>query len=289
MRFTAKRPYLFFLLPALILVFGISIFPMVYSIYMSFMNVTLVSGKAAEFVGLFNYFKIFKDPVFASSVRLSLIYSGITVTSEIVLGIGLGLLINSLTTGKRLLRTIVSIPMLTTPVIVGITFKVMLLPEIGIVDYVLGGLFGIPSIPWLGDPVLALLTVAAVDIWQWTAFVALIVLASVQGIPSDIYEAALLDGSSGLRTLFRITLPLIKPALVIAALLRLMDTLKVFDHIYVMTKGGPVGGTDFISVFMYRIGFKYFHISYASALSWVYLMIFSAVILAFFKIGRVKV
>jgi len=170
--------------------------------------------------------------------------------------------------------------MMLPPIVVAIIFKIIYIPEFGVINWFLG-LFGIRGILWEASVHTALPSLILVDIWEWTPFMFLILLAGLQSLPLDPYEAAVVDGASGFQIFRYITFPLLKPIIVIALLLRIMDTLRIFDQIFIMTGGGPANATETLSLYIYRHGFRFYNIGYATAMSFL-LLIFTVIISNFF-------
>lgn len=265
--------------PAVAVLFFVSIFPFIYSLWLS-LNQWNLGDRAGKwtFVGLQNYLNIVtQDPFFISAVKATFLFLSGTVIVEMLLGLGIGLLLNREFRGQGIVRTIVMLPLMTTPVVVGLIWRFMYNPERGMVNYLLS-LVGVAGPDWLGRQQTAMPAVIFADIWEWTPFVALIVLAALQALPEEPYEAALIDGASGWQAFRFVTLPLIQPALLVAFLIRLMDSLKTFDLIYVLTLGGPGVSTQTLSLYTYKYGFKFFQMGYASALS--YFMVVFMIIVA---------
>jgi multiple sugar transport system permease protein len=195
----------------------------------------------------------------------------VTIGLQLVLGMGIALLLQRQVVAQGLIRTALLLPMMTTPVVVGLIWRFMFNPTQGIVNYLLG-LIGIPGPNWLGGLQTGLLSVMIADIWEWTPFMVLILLAALQTLPQEPYEAAAIDGASTWQTFLHITLPLLRPTIVVAVLLRAIDSFKTFDLVYVMTNGGPGTSTETLSFYTYKWGFKFFQMGYASALSFVMLI-----------------
>src|SRR4030095_4323281 len=193
---------------------------------------------------------------------------------EFLLGLGLALLLNSQIRGRSVFRATLLVPMMLPAVVVGVVWRLMLNPNFGAINGTFKG-FGLntESLTWTASPRLALLSVIIVDIWQWTPFVFLVLLAGLQAIPQEPYEAARIDGSSPWQTFRYVTLPLLKPAILIALLLRTMDLLRVFDQIFILTEGGPGFATETISLYIYRTAFRFFDFGYAAAMSFVLLAV----------------
>jgi len=280
-------PFLF-LLPILALIFSLGIYPLFFSLYYSFFQYTIHDITRISFVGVSNYIRIPFDNLFQNSFSLSILYTAFCLALEFPLGLGFAILFNSERKVITAIRSIIIVPMILTPVAVGVIWKMMFQSEFGIINYIIGKI-GLPPQPWLGDPSLAMVAVVVVDVWQWTPFIFLILLASLQGLPKEPLEAARIDGASSFQLFRHIILPMIKLPIIVALLLRTIDLLRIFDHIYIVTRGGPALATDFLSLFIYRTGLKFFDIGYASALSWIYLFILTFIAIITFKIAKIKI
>ncbi len=281
-------PYIF-ISPAVIILLLIVIFPLIFSLGVSFCEWNLIRGGKWKFVGLNNYiYFLFKDPYFRTSLKVTLTFVLVAVGLELVLGLGIAFLLNRPLKGIGLYRTILVIPSTMTPVVVGIIWRLLYNPELGTLNYFLS-LLGLPPLNWLGDPSLALPSVIMADIWEWTPFMALILLAGLQALPRDPFEAAIVDGASSFQLFRYVILPLLQPTIIIATLLRIMDAFKTFDLVFVLTHGGPGMSTEVLSYYTYRYGFKFFHIGHASALSYlllVIIIIITQVFVRYLKIGE---
>ena len=258
---------------------AISIFPFVYSLVLSLHQWNLMDRSAKwTFVGLKNFISIFvNDPLFVSAFQATFVFLIGTVVAEMVLGLVIALLLNREFHGQGIIRSIVMLPLMTTPVVIGLIWRFMYNPDRGMVNYLLS-LAHITGLDWLGRPQTAMYAVMIADIWEWTPFVALILLAALQSLPAEPFEAARIDGASGWQSFRYVTIPLIQPALLVAFLIRLMDSFKTFDLIYVLTLGGPGVTTQVLSLYTYKYGFKFFQMGYASALS--YIMLILVIIMA---------
>ncbi|MDX3972574.1 sugar ABC transporter permease [Shinella sp.] len=248
------------------LVFGI---PLVFSLLLSFQGWTIDSALfGGRFVGLSNYQDLFSDPLFRSSLMLTIAYTLATVTAELVLGLGVALLLNSRVPFVRAFRTALIIPMMITPIVAALTWKLLLDPSYGLVNALLG-----TKTVWLGDPDLALFAVGIVNVWQNTPFVAILLLAGLQSLPSEPVEAAAVDGANRWQTFRHVTLPLLMPYVVVAVLLRTIFEFRSFENIWVMTGGGPANSTKLLSVYTFEASFLSFDLTLAAAASWVMLLI----------------
>lgn len=273
-------PYLL-VAPALAVLLALSIYPLLYSI-----TVSLQQETASGVVWTLVHFKrLATDNFFRTAMVHTLIYAAAALTCEFLLGLGLALLLNQQIRGRGLFRASLLVPMMLPTVVVGIVWRLMLNPNFGAINGTLKQ-FGVntESLTWTASPRLAFLAVVAVDVWQWTPFVFLVLLAGLQAIPQEPYEAALIDGSSRWQTFRHVTLPLLKPAILIVLLLRTMDLLRVFDQIFILTEGGPGFATEMISLYIYRTAFRFFDFGYAAAMSFVLLALTNVVSVVYLKL-----
>ena len=254
--------------PALVVLLSLSIYPLIYSITISLQTQTADGIKW----GVSNFTRLISDTFFLTAMAHTFIYAVTALVFEFSIGLSLALLLNSQIHGRTLVRAALLVPMMLPTVVVGVVWRLMLNPNFGAINGTLKEV-GVSTEPltWTASPKLALLSVIAVDVWQWTPFVFLVLLAGLQAIPQEPYEAALIDGSSRWQTFRYVTLPLLKPAILIALLLRTMDLLRVFDQIFILTEGGPGFATETISLYIYRTAFRFFDFGYAAAMSFVLL------------------
>ena len=250
--------------PAVAVLLALSIYPLIYSI--------TVSLQVGESWGFGNFTRLFSDNFFLTAMGHTFVYAGAALTCEFLLGLGLAVLLNTQLRGRGLFRAALLVPMMLPPVVAAIVWRLMLNPNFGAINGTLKQIgIDTDSLTWTASPGLALLSVIVVDVWQWTPFVFLVLLAGLQAIPQEPYEAALIDGSSRWQTFRHVTLPLLKPAILIVLLLRTMDLLRVFDQIFILTEGGPGFATETISLYIYRTAFRFFDFGYAAAMSFVLL------------------
>jgi multiple sugar transport system permease protein len=249
--------------PAMIFAAGMIGFPIGYAIWLSFS--TVPPGADPVFSGADNYVRLINDPEFWNALRLTLLLYAMSLSMQLVLGTWLGLLLGRSTAAKGLVRTILVSPFMLPPVVVGMMAIVILDPSFGIANWALGEL-GLPPALWLSDPKTVLVTVAMLDTWQWTPFVALIVMGGFLSLPHEVFEAVELDGASAWQRFRLITLPLLAPTLVTAAVLRSVDILRFFDVIFLTTQGGPGNASTTLNILAYRRGFEFFDFGYASAI-----------------------
>jgi multiple sugar transport system permease protein len=282
-----KHAFAVLLAPAVSVLLVLGAFPFVYSLWLSFNEWNLADRTATwHFVGPANYVAIFtSDPFFRSAVEATVKFVGGSVLVEVLLGLAIALLLNREFAGQGLVRTLVMLPVMTTPVAVGLIWRFMYNPDRGIVNYLLS-LIGVQGIDWLARENTAMPAVILVDAWEWTPFVALILLAALQSLDREPLEAALIDGANSWQRFRYVVFPMIQPALLVAVLIRLMDAFKSFDILYVLTLGGPGVSTQVLSLYTYKYGFKFFQMGYAAALS--YVMVISVIILANVFIRRMR-
>ncbi len=258
------------LAPAIILLLVLTAYPLVFAIAASLHTVNVRTG-AQSFVGLMNFARIARDRLFWNAARNTAIYTGIAVIVELVLGLAMALILTEKFRSRNLFRTIFLTPMMLPPIVAAIIFKIIYMQQYGVANWVLG-LLGIKGMLWEAGPRTALFSLVLVDIWEWTPFMFLILLAGLQAIPTDPYEAAKVDGATWFQELRHVTFPLLTPAVLIAVLLRLMDTLRIFDQVFVMTGGGPANSTETLSLYVYQTGFRFFDVGYATAMSFILLV-----------------
>ena len=270
-----------FLLPAVIFVLTLVIFPLVYSLRLSFCLARF--GRNPIFIGLENYIDLLKDYKFWGTLKITLIFVLLTVSIEFFLGLTLALLFNREIRGRRYFRALLTLPMFATPVAIGYLGMTIFYEEAGPINNILALIGGPQKVPWLSNPTLAFASITLLDIWQWTPFCFVILLAGLQALPEQVYEAASLDGASGVQSLRYIILPLLGPVIVIVLLLRIVEAFKVFDVPFSLTGGGPGRATEFYSLFTYRTGLKYFNFGYASSLAYILLAIVILIITLFLK------
>ena len=273
----------FFIMPAVIWVLIFTIFPLLYALYTSFFSFRF--GKINQFVGGANFARLLTDSNLHNGLRVTLTFVLITVTIQMLLGFGLALLLNREMRGKNILRAIMILPLFATPVAMGY-LGITLFYEINGPINELIRLLGGGSVPWLSNPFWAMVAIILIDIWQWTPFVFLVSLAALQGLPSDLFEAAEVDGASGWQSFRRITLPLMAPILWLILLLRLVEAFKVFDIPTSLTLGGPGRATEVYSLFTYRTALRFFDHGYAAAQGFLLLIIVSLIVALLF--GQIR-
>ena len=275
-----RRLAYLFLAPAIAVLLSLSIYPLIYSLTVSLQ----VESTAGVRWSVGNFQRLLSDNFFLSAMGHTLVYAGSALICEFLLGLGLALLLNHEIRGRGVFRATLLVPMMLPAVVVGVVWRLMLNPNFGAINGTLKGFgFNTEALTWTASPRLALLSVIVVDIWQWTPFVFLVLLAGLQAIPQEPYEAAKIDGSSAWQTFRYVTLPLLKPAILIALLLRTMDLLRVFDQIFILTEGGPGFATETISLYIYRTAFRFFDFGYAAAMSFALLAITNVISVVYIR------
>jgi len=270
------------LAPTIAVLLALTIYPLIYSIKISF------QGDSGNWT-LQNFARLAGDQFFLSALAHTLVYAAVALTLEFVIGLGLALLLDTQIRARGLFRSLLLVPMMLPPVVVGIVWRLMLHANFGAVNGTLqrAGL-NTEALTWTASPKLAMASVIIADVWQWTPFMFLILLAGLQAIPPEPYEAALIDGSNAWQTFRHVTLPLLKPAILIALLLRTMDLLRVFDQIFILTEGGPGFATETISLYIYRTAFRFSNFGYAAAMSFVLLAITNVISVGYLRLLRTR-
>ncbi len=263
-----------------------SIYPLVASLVRSFMDYDQ-RENTWTWVGFRNYSELFSSHEFANTVQntLTLTFAGVAI--QVVLGTALALFFNQPLRGATLVRGIIVLPMLLTPIVVGLMWRALLNPEWGLLNWVTVEL-GFGYIGWLSDPSLALWTLVIVDSWQWTPFIFVIVYARLQALPQEVFEAGSVDGANWFQRTFYLTLPLLMPAIVFAAVFRAIDAFRTFDLVYGLTNGGPVQATSTLSFEAFQNGFEFQRYGYASAVSYVMVIAAAVGITVLFKVVKVR-
>jgi multiple sugar transport system permease protein len=270
-----KAPFLF-LAPALLVVFVVLLFPIFFSLVVSGFNWPLSEGAGKRyFVGLGNYIALTQDPEFWNSLKLQLGFIFIAIPLELVLGFAAALLLNREFFGARVVRSLLLLPVFFLPILSGLTWRFMLQPRYGPLNALLLRL-GAPELTWLGHPVTAYLAMIAQDIWRMWPFMFMMLYAGLTAIPAELLEAAEIDGAGFWRKLGTVTVPLLMPTILTSILLRIIDALRIFSEVYVMTEGGPGSATLLFSLYTNRQAFGYQKVGMASAMA-IFLLFLSIV------------
>jgi multiple sugar transport system permease protein len=260
------------LLPSVAFLVAMTIYPTGYSLWLSMRQYNLSRPDLAHWVGIRNYRQQFQDDLFWKAFNVSLTFTISVLVLEFVLGFLTATLLDRKMRGMGIVRTLFVIPVFASPVAMGLTWRYMYQPGYGLINFLLEGV-GLPRVNWLASIDWAMPAVVIVDVWQWTPFVALILLAGMQSISTEIAEAAELDGLSKWQYLTRMVIPLIRPVIVVIGLIRLIDALKTFDLIYIITRGGPGTATYTLPLHAYATGFSSFLMGQSAAIAWVVVII----------------
>lgn len=252
------------------------VFPLIWSLGLSFTQYNAVGRAPAVFVGIGNYARVFSDPEVWERFIITGKFVGMAVALEFILGFTLAMLLNREFKGKGVLTTLFLLPMMFSPVVIGKFFNFILDTNWGILNYILGALFGVSKIAWTTSYEWAVYSIVITDVWIWTPFMLLLTLAGLSTVPGYLYEAAEVDRASGWFKFRCITLPHIFPLLILALLFRTMDAFRFFDIVYVLTGGGPGISTQILPFYIYKEAFQYWHTGLSCALAYVFLIIIIA-------------
>jgi multiple sugar transport system permease protein len=278
----AAGPYVL-LLPAAIALAAVSIYPLVYGLIASVRHYRY--GADIDFAGVTNYINVLQDQTFITALETTAKYVALCVVIETLLGLGLAMLVNRELRGASLWRIGIILPMTVAPVVVGVMWRLIYASDIGLADPVMG-LFGIHGVHVLGTENSAFLGVVLLDVWEWTPLMFLILLAGLQSLPQEPLEAALIDGASPIRVFVDHVLPMLRPVLFVAIVLRSIDAIGTFDQIYVLTRGGPGVSTQLFSIYAYNTAFLF--TQYGRAMAMVVLLLAAVLVLAAIAIRLVR-
>jgi multiple sugar transport system permease protein len=267
-----------FILPTIILLILMNIFPLIYSLFLSFTNYSVIDNAPPQWVGIANYQQILNDERFWTNFAITGRYALVSVALQTLIGFGLAMLLRNKFKGSGLITTLILVPMMLSPIVVAVFWKLIFNPSVGILNILLG-YTNINTAPeWLGRTDLALWAVVIVDVWMWSPFVMLLSLAGLSAIPEYLYEAAAIDRAGRWFQFRRITLPQVMPLLLIAVLFRTIEAFKQFDLVMGLTGGGPGDVTETVSIRLYKLAFQgQYDTGMSSALAYVILVIIIAV------------
>ncbi len=273
--------------PAVIVVAFIIVYPVLYTGWMSLHEWFASSLTPPKWIAVANYTQIFTaDARFRDAFFRTLYFTLVAVSVETVLGVGMAVLFNREFWGRGLVRTLSILPMMATPTAMSLVFVMMYHPTLGVMNYLLR-VVGLPPWSWTYSSKTSLYAIALVDVWEWTPLIMLIALAGLASLPKEPYESAKIDGASAFQCFYLITLPLLRPTLIVAVLFRAIDALKTFDIIFVMTQGGPSNASETINILLFNQGFSYFNMGYASAIAVTLFAIVLGISLILMKVRRV--
>ncbi|MBD3307556.1 ABC transporter permease subunit [candidate division KSB3 bacterium] len=278
-----RSTFLYLLLPAVLVLVVITIFPFIYSVVISLTGMEIARPqRGMPFVGLDNYIELANSERFWNSVKVTFIFVFSAVIIEFLLGFGLAYLLKEDFWGRKVVIAFFIAPMVIPPIVSGLNWRFMYDDTIGLINYLIS-FVGISRQSWLGSPNLALPSVIVTDIWQWTPFLMLIILAGFHALPNEPFEAAKVDGASNWQTLRYVTLPMLKQVISVGILIRIIELFRTFDTIYIMTEGGPGVVTETMSIRSYLLGFRFFSTARACAFSLVMLFLIIVVCTKFFN------
>ncbi|YCK38700.1 carbohydrate ABC transporter permease [Actinomadura sp. ATCC 39365] len=274
-----------FLAPALLLLAGMLLYPILYTAWVSVSDFDLASFQPSGWVGRRHYEAVLRDPGFLDSLRVTGVYLVIALPLQMVLGFAIAFLLNVAWRGRGVLRALFLIPMVVAPVVAGGVWRMLLDPLWGVVNYALG-LVGVGPVEWIGDPTLAMVSLIVIDTWRWTPFVVLIASAGIMALPGDVYEAARSDGAGRWAILRRITLPLLVPVMAAAFVVRWLGAVKMFDIALAATRGGPGNSTNVINLYIYEKGFRSLEFGSASSMATIVLLLTMLITFVLFRVTR---
>ena len=260
------------LMPATILLVGLTLFPFIVSLVLSFTDYSLLRPGQTKFIFLDNYIELMKTDEFWIALRVTVVFTVLAVSVQVVLGVVFATLLHNENTNISLLRTLYLLPLAITPIAATFTFRLMFNPSLGVLNYFMK-LLGLEPQAWLASPNTAMLSLIIVDTWQWTPFILLICLGGLASLPSEPFEAAKVDGASSWQIFTKITVPMLYPFIGLALLFRSIDAFKTFDIIYVLTSGGPGILTRTLNLYAFKHGIEYLSMGYAGSIAIVMLII----------------
>ncbi|WOS66356.1 carbohydrate ABC transporter permease [Sinorhizobium fredii] len=265
-RWAERHLRILMLAPTVLILLGLTIFPSLYMFYAAVHKISPNPDLPWQFVGPGNFARLLSDTQFHVALRNTAVFTIAAVTIEFLLGLGLALLLDKFIRRLTFLKTVLMIPMMLPPIAVAITWKIIYEPQFGVLNEIMFRL-GLPLQAWAGDVNLAMFSIIVADVWQWTPFIFLLMLAGLASLPVEPYEAAVLDGASSWRQFWDLTLPFLKPVIAIALLLRVMDALRLFDLVFILTGGGPADRTKVLSLYIYQVAYRFADPGYAAAIS----------------------
>jgi multiple sugar transport system permease protein len=279
------RRYWMFTMPAALAVSAVILFPWLFTLIMS-VNDWQVSGDV-NFVGLANFTHLWEDTRFLLAVVRTLYFTALAVIFPMILGIWAAVCFSTKFKLRGLARTLFILPMMATPVAIALVWTMMFHPQLGVLNYLLTSI-GLPPATWQYDASTVIPTLVMVETWQWTPLVMLIVLGGIAGLPVDPYEAAIIDGASGWQMFRYITVPMVWPFIVVAAAMRVIDALKSFDIIFVISGGGPGTSSETINMLLYNTAFSYYNLGYASAIVLVFFVLILLITVGLLAMRRME-
>ncbi|WP_455873688.1 carbohydrate ABC transporter permease [Rhizobium yanglingense] len=284
-RWAERHLRILMLAPTVLILLGLTIFPSVYMFYAAVHKISPNPDIPWTFVAAGNFLRLFSDTQFHVALRNTAVFTVAAVTAEFLLGLGLALLLDKFIRKLTFLKTVLMIPMMLPPIAVAITWKLIYEPQFGVLNEIMFRL-GLPLQAWAGDANLAMFSIIVADVWQWTPFIFLLMLAGLASLPVEPYEAAALDGASSWQQFRDLTLPFLKPVIAIALLLRVMDALRLFDLVFILTGGGPADRTKVLSLYIYQVAYRFADPGYAAAIS--LFVLFMTIVLSTWFMKRMR-
>ena len=272
------------LIPMVVIMVAILVFPLAYSLVISLEDFHLLRIGQEQFIGFENYINLFSNRSFWSALRNTLVFVVIAVSIEVTFGFFLALLLHNKATYLRgFFRSTLLSPMFITPIAVGLIFRFLTNSQLGVIPNLLKTIN--VSIDFFSRQ-LGLFSISLIDVWQWTPFVVLLLLAGLESLPEEPIEAAQVDGAQGMKLVWYVTLPLMRPIILAAIIIRMLDAFKVYEYVYAITRGGPGEATETMQYLIYRTGFIYFRAGEAAAMSYAFIFVITIMVLALFYILR---
>lgn len=282
-----ERFGIYLVTPALIVLAVVYIYPLIYNVDLSFSRWDLASGIPKQYVAFQNYQNLFSSETFRKVLYNTLFFTLVSVPLEFVLGLILALMLNQDIKGKNVIITVLSLPMMIAPVVAALTWKWVYAYDYGVLNFLLNRLFGMEPILWMSDKNIAMYSVIIADVWITTPFMMLILYAGLQMIPTELYEAAKVDGASSWQMFRYVTLPSMKNVLLVALMIRTIDAFtKLFDVVYVITGGGPAYATEVLPTYAYKVGLKFFRLGSGAAISMITLLVAAILITIMLRVSK---
>ncbi|KIL49423.1 carbohydrate ABC transporter permease [Jeotgalibacillus soli] len=267
--------------PALVFLALMALYPLIFLLKISFQDYSPINFEN-PYVGFDNYATLLADSSFWNSIKVTAIFVVSAVSIELVLGLALALILNQKIKAGKMFQTLIMLPIFMAPTVVGLMFRFMMNEQYGVINY-FAEVLGFDRTAWLSDPTLALPALIITDIWQWTPFMIIILLAGLQGISDEPLEAAQIDGATKWQALRYVTIPMLSQVIIIAVLLRTIDAFRLYDSIFMMTQGGPVNVTSTLSWIVFDKGFRFLDFGYGAAIAVVMLIIVLILLTLFLK------
>jgi len=282
-----ERFGIYLVTPALIVLVVVYIYPLIYNVDLSFSRWDLASGIPKQYVAFQNYQNLFSSETFRKVLYNTLFFTLVSVPLEFVLGLILALMLNQDIKGKNAIITVLSLPMMIAPVVAALTWKWVYAYDYGVLNFLLNRLFGMEPILWMSDKNIAMYSVIIADVWITTPFMMLILYAGLQMIPTELYEAAKVDGATSWQMFRYVTLPSMKNVLLVALMIRTIDAFtKLFDVVYVITGGGPAYATEVLPTYAYKVGLKFFRLGSGAAISMITLLVAAILITIMLRVSK---